>query len=193
MVAAIVQSMKREVDLNAFRIVGLEDGKFEKSRRIRLIHRGVLTLQNAPGFVPVAVPPLNDPAWRFTTIDDLNGIRMFSVVYTWHDHFYDTYAEGNAHLQKALRKLGSGRAYHCITCRRDNFLFFAWRIDRSKCKANVPVVLIAFEVPVGRDADAAIELVSVKCDVCIAGENHGACSHSMTALAGLIGGADPSD
>ena len=71
---------------------------------MRLVHHRVLTVTNAPGYVPVSCPPLNDALWQFATKDDLAKTHVLLEAYKWHDYFYNTYAESDAHLQKAMRK-----------------------------------------------------------------------------------------
>ena len=126
--------MEREAEQQMFTIFDPEDGRYEKARCIKLIHDGVLNTTNAPGFVPVQCPPLNDPIWRFAVTGDLTGIHVLHEVYNWNDHFYRSYATDAAHLRKALSKITADRAYHCFTCKRDEFHFFILAVDCSQVK-----------------------------------------------------------
>ena len=182
---AVIKSMEREVQAGRFLIVDPADGKHEKHRMFRLWDTGVLFGVNAPGLMPAPCPSFTDSAWRYVRKEDIDGMSMLHVLYDWHDLFYKSESTTSAQLRKGVRKITCGRAYHCITTTSNEYMFVVWSVDRSQIKATQTVLLV-FRMPVGRDADSKQELVAAKCYSCAAGENHGACSHILTGLNGLV-------
>ena len=81
LIPAVIICMEREAELKCFQLVDPEDGKYEKARRFKLSHAGILTFTNAPGYVPVEIPPLNDSIWEFASADDLTGIPVLQELY----------------------------------------------------------------------------------------------------------------
>ena len=183
---AVERSMELEVENGRFMLKDPEDGRLETKRCTQLVSAGVLTSTNAPELVQPAFPPFNHPDWHFAQAKDLECIHAQLEMISWHDRFFSTYAETSAHLRKALMKLTSGRAYDCRCCQVADIRFFRFRIEASMRK-NTHIVMLAFRVPVGRQAGAVGKIVGARCtdSSCTAGEFFSCCSHVTTGLAGL--------
>jgi hypothetical protein len=185
LLASIAECVQREAKLDRFLIVDPTGGtgQYEKARKAKLILLNVLTYQNAPGFVPVPCPNASDPQWRFTRPEDLHGMNFIQILYDWHDLFFLSAADTDAHLRKAMRKVTSGRPYYCRVNRTAEWLWITWLVDRSRVKKNFTCEL-AFKLSTGREAIKP-QLVAAMCKGCTAGENTGACSHVFAAILGL--------
>jgi hypothetical protein len=183
---SVVESMEHENELKCFNIVDPADGAYEK-RRVLLLHQlGVITSTNAPGLVPPPKPPLDDEGWCFVKRDALDGLSMLHVLYDWVDMLYETYAETSAHIRKASRKANGRRAYYCRVLYKDEFMYLACRVDRSRIRETKEVVLV-FKMPVGRDLDQQVPtLIAGCCEIFTAGSHHGGCSHILAALNMLV-------
>lgn len=109
---------------------------------------------------------------------------MLKVVYDWHDLLYsaNTGAKSSGQLYKAMNKIASRRAYNCTYTHEDH-MFVKWRVDRSNTKAAFTVLLVFDSV--GREHTAGMRLIAAKCHGCVAGDNHGGCSHTLSSLTGL--------